>query len=90
MDAFTIGTIIGKGLNNAQTYPQTFVETEDATGINLVAVSRIPVVCTVYCYKQMVGSHFVLDHPVNCNLNSSLFALDSGLGAKTLHGSSII
>lgn len=32
-----------------------------------------------------IGTHFVLDHPVNCDLDSVVYELDTGLGTHTVY-----
>lgn len=85
--ATEIGTILGKSISQAQNYKEDFFETEETSDISLVNVESANLRSSYFVYQQDIGVAFVLDHPVNGYLDSSIYELDTGLGARTLFSS---
>ena len=81
-DAMDLGNILGSGLQNANSYKQDFIDSEVASDLNLASIETVNLTTTTIICKQLIGSHFTLDHPVNCNLDSPNLYLDTGLGAR--------
>lgn len=82
------GIVVGNSLSQASDFKQGFVESEQFGDINLINIDTERTSTSVFVRQQDIGSHFTLDHPVNGELDSSVFELDTGLGAKTLSSSS--
>jgi hypothetical protein len=88
INAIELGQTIGKGLSGASQYKQDFVETEDITSLNLVAINTAQVVGSYFIYVKNLGtSAFVIDHPVYGNINSASLHIDGNFISTTLSGS---
>ena len=85
--ASEIGTIIGQSIKQSKNYKEDFIETDNFSDISLTPVESVNLRSSYFVYKQNLGNHFTLDHPVNGVLNSSTLQLDTGLGSRDLFSS---
>lgn len=82
-----LGKAIGTSLKESSDYKQDFFETEMLGNLQLVPLESINLRTSLFINKQEIGNHFVLDHPVNGNLDfrSGLVAFYTLDGEATDH-----
>ena len=88
-DTQEIGSILGGNIVSANDYRQDFEPSEAFPDLNIVNLETIKLTTSIFIYKQNIGNHFTLDHPVNGELDSSIFELDTGLGSRDLFQSTL-
>lgn len=85
--ASELGETIGNSLKKSSDYKEDFFETEMLSNIQFVSLESVNLASSLFLYQQDIGNHFVLDHPVNGNLDfrSGLVAFYTLDGEATDH-----
>lgn len=82
LDVRDLGNLLGSGLSEANSYKQDFIDSEAVSDLNLNFTHSVELHTSLLVCRQLISSHFTLDHPVNGILDSPNLYLDTNLGGR--------